>query len=56
MRWKGRRGSHNLEDMRASGMGSAMGRGGGLIRLLPLLFRFLGFKGTLLAVGGFFCL
>ena len=48
MRWRGNRKSRNVEDrrnMRASGFSSARG-GGGLIRLLPLAFKFLGFKGT----------
>lgn len=52
MRWKGRQGSNNVDDLRgssASGLG-AMGRGGGLLRLLPIAFRFLGFKGTAIAV------
>lgn len=52
MRWKGRRQSSNVEDRRGSspiGLGGG-GSGGGLIRLLPLLFRFLGVKGTLVAV------
>ena len=53
MRWKGRRQSSNVEDRRGStsggfgrlgGMGGSSG--GGLLRLLPLLFRFLGVKGT----------
>jgi predicted metalloprotease len=58
MRWKGRRQSSNIEDRRGSsggglgGLGSlGSGRGGGgLMRLLPLVFRFLGVKGTLVAV------
>lgn len=47
MRWHGRRQSSNVEDrrgMRAAGS-SRLG-GGGLLRLVPLVFRFLGFKGT----------
>ncbi len=54
MRWRGSRQSSNIEDrrgMRVSGMGG-LGGGNGLLRLLPLAFRFLGFKGTLLAVIG----
>ena len=57
MRWKGRRRSSNIEDRRGSSPGrvgrlSGMGggRGGGLVRLLPVLFRVLGFKGTFVAV------
>lgn len=48
MRWRGNRKSSNVEDrrnMRVSGIGGA---GGGLLRLLPLLFKLLGVKGTLL--------
>lgn len=57
MRWKGRRQSGNIEDRRGSSMGGfgGLGRGGGgagLLRLLPLAFKFLGFKGTLLAALG----
>ncbi len=54
MRWRGSRQSSNIEDrrgMRVSGMGG-LGGGHGLLRLLPLAFRFLGFKGTILAVIG----
>ncbi|MCB1722735.1 MAG: zinc metallopeptidase [Chromatiaceae bacterium] len=57
MRWKGRRQSSNIEDRRSSSPGGfgglgglGGGGGGGLLRLLPLVFRFLGFKGTLFAV------
>jgi uncharacterized protein len=48
MRWRGNRKSSNVEDrrnMRVSGIGRA---GGGVLRLLPLLFKLLGVKGTLL--------
>lgn len=48
MRWQGRRKSSNIEDrrnMRASGFRSS---GGGLLRLLPMVFKFLGFKGTVI--------
>ncbi len=50
MRWHGKRKSSNVEDrrgMRASGSGS-LGGGSGMLRLLPLAFKFLGFKGTLI--------
>jgi predicted metalloprotease len=55
MRWRGRRQSSNIEDRRgASPIGiGGIGRGrgaGGLARLLPLAFRFLGVKGTIAAV------
>lgn len=59
MRWRGRRQSSNIEDRRADsmsglgGLGRFGGRGGGgLLRLLPLALRFLGPKGTILAVIG----
>ena len=48
MRWRGNRQSRNIEDRRStrvSGIGGA-GRGG-LLRLLPVVYRLLGFKGTL---------
>jgi uncharacterized protein len=57
MRWRGNRRSSNVEDrrsMRASRIGG--GSGGGLIRLLPMVFKFLGFKGTVIlvaCVGGY---
>ena len=47
MRWRGNRKSSNVDDRRGSryaGMGSA--GGGGLLRLLPFVYRILGFKGT----------
>lgn len=49
MRWRGRRKSSNLEDrrgIRASGTGGL--GGGGMVRLLPMVFKFLGFKGTVI--------
>lgn len=54
MRWKGNRQSNNIEDRRGMGGQSAgsFGRGGGLLRLLPMVFRLLGFKGTVIAVVG----
>ncbi len=58
MRWKNRRQSSNIEDRRGSspgGLGSLGGRagiGGGVLRLLPLMFRFLGMKGTVVVVLG----
>ena len=50
MRWRGNRKSKNVEDrrsMRPSGIG---GLGGGMLRLLPLAFKLLGFKGTVILV------
>ena len=49
MRWRGKRKSSNVEDRRntrVSGLGSLGGGGGGMLRLLPVVFKFLGFKGT----------
>jgi len=53
MRWRGNRKSSNVEDrrnQRSPGFGGlgglGGGRGGGMLRFLPLAFRFLGFKGT----------
>ncbi|MGB5453110.1 MAG: neutral zinc metallopeptidase [Sedimenticolaceae bacterium] len=53
MRWKGRRQSSNIEDRRSSsagGLGSLGQGGGGLLRLLPAVFRMLGMKGTIVVV------
>ena len=50
MRWRGNRKSKNVEDrrsMRASGLG---GLGGGMLRLLPMVFKLLGFKGTVILI------
>ena len=55
MRWRGQRQSGNVEDRRGMAAGG-FGGGGGLLRLLPMAVRFLGFKGTLVAavlVGGY---
>jgi predicted metalloprotease len=52
MRWRGKRKSSNVEDRRnvsVSGLGG-LGRGGSMLRLLPVLFKFLGFKGTAILV------
>lgn len=52
MRWRGKRESNNVEDrrsMRASRQ-SGLSGGSGLLRLLPMVFRFLGFKGTVILV------
>ena len=57
MRWRGRRQSDNIEDRRGMrAAGSGMSGGSGLLRLAPVVFRFLGFKGTLIllvCVGAF---
>jgi predicted metalloprotease len=58
MRWRGNRQSSNIEDrrgMRAPSMGG-LGRGGGMLNLLPMVFKLLGFKGgvlALLAIGAY---
>jgi len=52
MRWRGKRKSNNVEDrrsMRVSGQGG-LGGGSGMLRLLPMAFKFLGFKGTAILV------
>lgn len=57
MRWRGNRKSSNVEDrrgMRVSGVGGV--GGSGMLRLLPMVFKFLGFKGTailLVCVGAY---
>ncbi|MFT7128434.1 MAG: putative metalloprotease [Gammaproteobacteria bacterium] len=51
MRWHGNRKSSNVDDRRGTSsprMGSACG--GGLLRLLPFVYRILGFKGTAVVV------
>lgn len=55
MRWRGNRQSSNLEDRRgmAGPAAGGMGGAGTIIRLLPFIFRLLGWKGTLVAVIGF---
>jgi uncharacterized protein len=51
MRWRGQRQSKNIEDRRGMAAPRAAGSsGGGLLRLLPVAYRFLGFKGTAIAV------
>lgn len=52
MRWRGNRKSDNVEDrrnMQASGIGG-IGGGSGLLRMLPMVFKFLGLKGTVIVV------
>ena len=54
MRWRGNRRSSNVEDrrnMRVSGL-SGLSGGSGIFRLLPLLVRFLGVKGTVILAAG----
>jgi len=52
MRWRGNRRSSNLEDNRSMGAGGFGGSGGGMLRLLPMVFRFLGFKGSAVFLAG----
>ncbi len=56
MRWKGNRQSQNVEDRRGtrvSGTGGSGGGSGGMLRLLPVVYKFLGFKGTAVVAIGF---
>lgn len=53
MRWRGNRRSQNVDDLRGDHFSGGMPAGGGVLRLLPLLLRVLGFKGTALVVLGF---
>ena len=57
MRWRGNRKSSNVEDRRSMRVSRLSGGGGGgMIRLLPMIFKFLGLKGTLIlvaCVGGY---
>ncbi|MDA1184781.1 MAG: zinc metallopeptidase [Acidobacteria bacterium] len=51
MRWRGHRQSDNVEDRRSTRASGAGGvQGGGMLRLLPMAFRLLGFKGTAILV------
>lgn len=53
MKWRGRNKSNNIIDRRNTRLSGISGaRGGGLLRILPVVFRFLGFKGTLLLIAG----
>jgi len=51
MRWRGFRKSSNVEDrrgLRISGRSGISSASSGMLRLLPMVFRFLGFKGTVI--------
>lgn len=51
MLWRGNRKSSNVEDrrnMHVSGSGRISRDGGGVLRLVPVIFKFLGFKGALI--------
>lgn len=52
MRWKGRRGSDNIEDRRGMSAPSGLGGfgGGGMLNLLPMVFKLFGLKGGIVAV------
>ncbi|MCG8017547.1 MAG: zinc metallopeptidase [Candidatus Thiodiazotropha sp. 'RUGA'] len=53
MRWRGQRQSSNVEDRRGMRSPSPMGlggRGGGLLNLLPMVFKLFGVKGGIVAV------
>ena len=51
MRWRNRRRSSNVEDRRGASPATLGGAGGGgLLRLLPMVVRFLGVKGTIAVV------
>jgi uncharacterized protein len=53
MRWRGQRQSDNIEDRRSMRSSSPLGLGGGgggLLRLLPMVFKLLGFKGGVVAI------
>ncbi len=54
MRWRGNRNSNNIEDRRSMSGPSlgGLGGGGGLFRLLPMIFRLFGFKGGAIAILG----
>lgn len=53
MRWRGKRRSSNVEDRRNMRASASRGRGGSnALSLLPVVFKFLGFKGTaVVAIG-----
>lgn len=46
MRWKGRRGSNNIEDRRGQRTPVGFGRGRGLLQIVPVIYRMLGLKWT----------
>lgn len=52
MRWRGKQRSSNIEDRRSQRVSGIRGGSGGIIRLLPAVFRLLGFKGTAFLVIG----
>ena len=50
MRWRGNRQSNNIEDRRSNRAPVGYSGGSGMLRLLPVAFKFLGFKGTVIAI------
>ena len=50
MRWRGNKRSSNVEDRRGMQVSGGAGLGGGILRLLPMVYRVLGFKGTAIVV------
>lgn len=52
MKWRGNRRSSNIDDRRSQRVSGIRGGSGGIIRLLPAVFRLLGFKGTALLLIG----
>lgn len=52
MRWRGKRKSNNVEDRRSLRISSRdrTGSRGGMLNLLPMVFKFLGFKGTAILI------
>ena len=50
MKWRGRRGSSNVRDLRGQRTSRAGGGGGGLFGLVFMIFRAFGWKGALVAV------
>ncbi|EGL55370.1 putative metalloprotease [Methylophaga aminisulfidivorans MP] len=52
MKWRGNRRSSNIDDRRSQRVSGVRGGSGGIIRLLPAVFRLLGFKGTALLLVG----
>ena len=49
MNWEGRRKSDNVEDQRGTEFSGSSGGGGGMLNLLPMAVKLLGFKGTVIA-------
>lgn len=57
MKWRNNRRSNNIEDRRGQRMSGLSGAGNaGIIRLIPAVFKLLGFKGTLILGVGMFAL